>query len=115
MVAAKRLLWSAFALGQLLEMNAREKVHVNICVDLIGQFPLIGVRLLSTEGEHRRRLICSGFRIMYSLEGSRRETGKSPGEAGANNITNHQPSQSSQEGNEGIPRVDIVIRRFARV
>ena len=87
-------------MGQFLEMKSAEQSHVNGCVDLVRQFPLIGVRLITGPGEHRRRFVCGGFRIVYSLK-----------EYNAEDITDQQSVKTGLEETRSF--AEITIRRFA--
>ncbi|MCL4474059.1 MAG: type II toxin-antitoxin system RelE/ParE family toxin [Actinobacteria bacterium] len=98
-MAEARLYWSAFTTGRFLEMKTGEQDRVNGCVEMIGEFPFIGVRLMSATGEHRRRFVCGGYRIVYSIT----EDG--------DHVTNRPPVKN---GSEEIPQfAGIIIRRFA--
>ncbi|MHB8859765.1 MAG: type II toxin-antitoxin system RelE/ParE family toxin [Thermoleophilia bacterium] len=98
-MAKAGLYWSALATGQFLEMKTGEQDRVNGCAEMIGEFPFIGVRLMSPAGEHRRRFVCGGYRIVYSIT----EDG--------DHVTNRA---SVKNGSEEIPQfAAIIIRRFA--
>ncbi|MHB8181896.1 MAG: hypothetical protein ACYDDR_13895 [Acidithiobacillus ferrivorans] len=87
-------------MGQFLGMAIGEQDRVNDCVEMIGRFPLIGVRLITGAGEHRRRFVCGGFRIVYSLTAA----------GGGDDVT----SEPRDQKEEILPRMWITIRRFAR-
>ena len=71
MAVTNRVYWSATATFQFLELEEMAKEKVDYCVDLIKQFYLVGTRLVTTPGEHRRRFVCGGFRIVYDLKETR--------------------------------------------
>ncbi|MHB1361965.1 MAG: hypothetical protein ACYCW5_05130 [Thermoleophilia bacterium] len=99
MAEAGRLYWSAFATSQLLEMKTGEQDRVSDCVEMIRQFPLIGVRLIAPGDEHRRRFVCGGFRIVYSLA-----------EHGDDVMIRQSVNTRAEESGQ---IVEITIRRFA--
>jgi mRNA-degrading endonuclease RelE of RelBE toxin-antitoxin system len=89
-----RLFWSALATGQFLELKLSEQERINDCVDIVCQFPMVGVRMIVAKGlEHRRRFICGGFRIVYCID---------------------KPKKSDTPGGEIIEHEVITIKRFKR-
>ncbi len=99
MDADVRLFWSASATGQFLELDLADQKRISDCVGLILQFPLIGTRLFVASPEHRRRFICGGYRITYSLEESLFEDRQ---DRQATEPKSHEPQM----------QVKITIRRF---
>lgn len=96
-----RLFWSALATGQYLEADPSVREQIDVCVDLIGQFPLIGVRMASEGLDHRRRFVCAGFRIVYDLKETR--------------LVDMNPETTGSENDGAAERFDITIMRFKRV
>lgn len=67
MVEAASIFWSAHATAQFLELDSAGKERVDSCVDLISQFPFIGIRLVLARSAASRRFVCAGFQVIYDL------------------------------------------------
>jgi hypothetical protein len=104
MASENQLFWSAFAMGQFLDLPSSDQQRIDDCVNLIRSFPLIGVRLLVGAGRHHRRFVCYGFRIVYSLEVGNDADKKKQG-----SIDEPPPMTG-----ELSSHMKITIRRFAR-
>lgn len=82
-----KIFWSARATALILELDGDDRAKVEYCIELIGRFPLIGVRLLLSPEGHQRRFICGGFQIVYDLDTHKTESTVEPTESQTRDYT----------------------------
>lgn len=96
-----RLFWSAYATAQYLEEDITLQERIDACVNLIISFPLIGTRLATAETEHRRRFVCAGLRIIYTLKETR--------------LIDAEINLPESEGDKSATRFEITITRLKHI